>query len=104
MVCFFSRVRADLGVFYQVAPNTVVRSARLDETWNMDRDIYLIEPLDHGWVLHLNGEELAAFDDEGRAARAAIAAARISERRGRSAEILTADETGTLCPFPMALT
>lgn len=54
----------------------------------MERDKYSIEPVSGAWALRLNGRLLEHFDDQGRAERAACVAARLSERRGRKAEIL----------------
>ncbi len=68
----------------------------------MDRDIYLIAWMDDRWILHLNGEALETFSDDGRAARAAFAAARISRRRGRSAEIFAVDQSGGVYPIQAA--
>jgi hypothetical protein len=53
----------------------------------LERDTYIIVVSDECWMLYLNGHVLAAFTDRQDATRAASVAARMSERRGRTAEI-----------------
>jgi hypothetical protein len=51
------------------------------------QDTYTIISSDEGWSLDLNGQQLAEFDEEYGAMQAASVAARMSESRGRTAEI-----------------
>jgi hypothetical protein len=57
----------------------------------LQRDTYTIVPSDEGWTLHLNGRELADFDEEQHALQAVSVAARMSERRGKAVEIEVRD-------------
>ena len=57
----------------------------------VDCDIFHIEATDSGWALRLNGQVIASGMDQDQAERAARAAARMSTRRGRRAEILVAE-------------
>ena len=53
----------------------------------MECDTYSIELIDGAWALRLNGRVLEHFEDPSEAERAAGAASRMSERRGRIAEV-----------------
>lgn len=53
----------------------------------MDRDTYIVEFLDDRWALRLNGRMLAIFEDRMHAERAAGVALRMSQARGRTAEV-----------------
>ena len=61
----------------------------------MNTDTYVIREDDRLWCLELNGERLGTFDERTAAERAAQAAARMSRRRGRPAEVLVYDGKGT---------
>jgi hypothetical protein len=55
---------------------------------HLDRDTYVIALSDDRWSLHLNGRELALFDERSHAERAADAAARMSRNRGRESQVV----------------
>jgi hypothetical protein len=55
----------------------------------VNTDIYTITAARDGWRVELNGDLLAIFKERGQAERAAAAAIRISERRGRSSEVVS---------------
>ena len=57
----------------------------------MDCDIYSVTLRDDGWALVLNERELAAGMEQDCAERAAAVAVRFSERRGRTAFVLTSE-------------
>jgi hypothetical protein len=52
-------------------------------------DTYVVAARDGQWNLELNGETLASFKDRSRAEQAARAAARMSQARGRTPQILS---------------
>src|SRR3954447_24356208 len=53
----------------------------------LQRDTYTITLSGDGWALQLNGQHLAQFDNESAAAKAATVGARMSQHRGRIADI-----------------
>jgi hypothetical protein len=57
----------------------------------LERDSYLIAPAESGWTLWLNGRPLACGMDRVQAEQAARVAARMSQLRGRAADILIHD-------------
>jgi hypothetical protein len=64
----------------------------------MERDSYRILATAQGWVLQWNGRHLSSFGDRSKAFRAAAAAARMSQARGRGVEVLTQNESGETFP------
>jgi hypothetical protein len=58
------------------------------------QDSFLVRPSRKGWNLQWNGRDLDTFAERCRAIRAAVAAARMCERKGRTVEILELDEQG----------
>jgi len=60
----------------------------------MHHDTYTVSRSGESWILQVNNQELASFADQEQALRAASAAARISERRGRVAAIQVAPDGG----------
>jgi hypothetical protein len=57
-------------------------------------DSFLVRPSEDGWNLQWNGRDLDTFEERCRAIRAAVAAARMCERKGRTVEVLELDEQG----------
>jgi hypothetical protein len=57
-------------------------------------DQFLIRPSICGWNLQWNGQDLSSFSEQSHAVQAAATAARMCERRGRTAQVLVQDEDG----------
>jgi hypothetical protein len=57
-------------------------------------DSFLIRPSSRGWDLLWNGRVLERFQERSRAARAAVVAAQMSQRKGRTVEMQSIDTDG----------
>jgi hypothetical protein len=58
-------------------------------------DFFLVMPSSCGWDLLWNGRVLEKFQERSQAVQAAVVAARMSQRRGRTVEMKSIDRDGT---------
>jgi hypothetical protein len=65
--------------------------ARLYAGKTLNIDTYVIHVNGEVWCLELNGKHLGTFNERAEAEKAAEVAARMSQKRGRAAEILIDD-------------
>jgi hypothetical protein len=56
------------------------------------KDIFAVVLGEDEWILEYNGTRLESFENQHQARRAAAALARMSQRRGRDADVLIEDE------------